>query len=81
MITYTSVFIEYSKTGIEAMKKNNVKKTGRIVRSCFAAMLAVVMAIPVAALSNIATAPVSEPVEVEAADVELPNPIMTLDFE
>lgn len=81
MITYTSVFIEYSKKGIKAMKKNNVKKTGRIVRSCFAAMLAVVMAVPVAALTNIVTAPVSEPVEVEAADVELPEPIMTLDFE
>ena len=81
MITYTSVFIEYSKKGIKAMKKNNVKKTGRIVRSCFAALLAVVMAIPVAALSNIASAPISESVEVEAADVELPDPIMSLDFE
>lgn len=63
------------------MKKNNVKKTGRVVRSCFAALLAVVMAVPVAALSNIVTIPVNETIEAQAEEVELPEPIMSLDFE
>lgn len=59
--------------------KKNTKKTGRIIRSCFAAALAVVLAVPVSAISTLGT--INAPIEVEAADVELPDPVMSLDFE
>lgn len=63
------------------MKKNYKMKTGKVLRSCLTALLAVVMAAPVTAISSIGTVVVDKPVEAEAADVELPEPIMSLDFE
>ena len=66
------------------MRKFLNKRAGKTVRSCITALLAVVMAVPVASMSYLAIPAVSdavEPVVVEAADVELPEPIMSLDFE
>ena len=64
------------------MKKMNRTKAAKAARSGITALLAVVMAMPVSALTAAVTAAVSpEPAVVEAADVEVPEPIMELDFE
>ncbi len=64
------------------MKKMNRTKAAKAARSGITALLAVVMAMPVSALTAAVTAAVSpETAVVEAADVEVPDPIMELDFE
>ena len=64
------------------MKKMNKTKAAKAARAGITAVLAVVMAVPVSALTAAVTAAVSpETVVVEAADVEVPDPVMELDFE
>ncbi len=64
------------------MKKMNRTTAAKAVRSGITALLAVVMAMPVSALTAAVTAAVDpEPAVVQAADVEVPDPIMELDFE
>ena len=64
------------------MKKMNRKSAAKAARSCITVLLAVIMALPVTAISSVIGVAVNqEPVVAEAADVDLPKPLMTLDFE